>query len=378
MDLELQRFSKTPHKPQRPKKIVKSIWVKKGSTVGSQAALPQTVKKSAMINPKQTWRPKGNYLGKYSKKGILKELCYYCSGCLEGVTGDKSSCLDFKCSRVENQKGKGPDWMFDLELLTPSMNYIPVRKENYADSGGNISTHDDVDDLDATTVLFMVKLYTDQNKALRGTTRQRLVAKGKDKRKVVDYVKCLILSARIEAIRLFLAFASFMSFTVYQMDVKSAFLYGNITEEVYVKQPPGFEDPSHPNKVYRVVKALYGLHQAPRACQAKLCLVFSSKTKYVKDILNKFDFRTIKPASTPIEAYKSLGKDEAGEDVDVHLYRFQVTPRFLTCIAVKSDYASGTIMLDDQLQEDVNISWKKNASSWQCKKETKTIVAIYL
>ncbi|GJR50680.1 putative ribonuclease H-like domain-containing protein [Tanacetum coccineum] len=66
--------------------------------------------------------------------------------------------------------------------------------------------------------------------------------------------------------RLFLAFASFMGFTVYQMDVKSAFLYGNITEEVYVKQPPGFEDPAHPNKVYRVVKALYGLHQAPRAC----------------------------------------------------------------------------------------------------------------
>ncbi|GJR97640.1 putative ribonuclease H-like domain-containing protein [Tanacetum coccineum] len=50
-----------------------------------------------------------------------------------------------------------------------------------------------------------------------------------------------------------------------RMDVKSAFLYGNITEEVYVKQPPGFEDPAHPNKVYRVVKALYGLHQAPRA-----------------------------------------------------------------------------------------------------------------
>ncbi|GKF53566.1 putative ribonuclease H-like domain-containing protein, partial [Tanacetum coccineum] len=65
--------------------------------------------------------------------------------------------------------------------------------------------------------------------------------------------------ARIEAIRLFLAFASFMGFTVYQMDVKSAFLYGNITEEVYVKQPPGFEDPSNQNKVYRVVKALYGL-----------------------------------------------------------------------------------------------------------------------
>ncbi|GJT94886.1 putative ribonuclease H-like domain-containing protein [Tanacetum coccineum] len=71
--------------------------------------------------------------------------------------------------------------------------------------------------------------------------------------------------ARIEAIRLFLAYASFMGFLVYQMDVKSAFLYGTIEEEVYVTQPPGFKDPDHPDKVYKVVKALYGLHQAPRA-----------------------------------------------------------------------------------------------------------------
>nr|GEX07772.1 hypothetical protein [Tanacetum cinerariifolium] len=62
-----------------------------------------------------------------------------------------------------------------------------------------------------------------------------------------------------------IAYASFMEFMVYQMDVKSAFLYGTIKEEVYVCQPPGFEDPDHPDKVYRVVKALYGLHQAPRA-----------------------------------------------------------------------------------------------------------------
>nr|GEU78682.1 hypothetical protein [Tanacetum cinerariifolium] len=70
--------------------------------------------------------------------------------------------------------------------------------------------------------------------------------------------------ARIEAIRLFLAYASFMGFMVYQMDVKSAFLYGTTEEEVYVCQPPGFEDPDLPDKVYKVVKALYGLHQAPR------------------------------------------------------------------------------------------------------------------
>nr|GEU92190.1 hypothetical protein [Tanacetum cinerariifolium] len=71
--------------------------------------------------------------------------------------------------------------------------------------------------------------------------------------------------ARIEAIRLFLAYASFMGFMVYQMDVKSAFLYGTIEKEVYVCQPLGFDNPNHPDKVYRVVMALYGLHQAPKA-----------------------------------------------------------------------------------------------------------------
>nr|GEZ86860.1 hypothetical protein [Tanacetum cinerariifolium] len=70
---------------------------------------------------------------------------------------------------------------------------------------------------------------------------------------------------RIEAIRLFLTYSSFMGIMVYQMDVKSAFLYGTIKEEVYVCQPLGFEDPDHPDKVYKVVKALYGLHQAPKA-----------------------------------------------------------------------------------------------------------------
>ncbi|GKC10286.1 putative ribonuclease H-like domain-containing protein [Tanacetum coccineum] len=70
---------------------------------------------------------------------------------------------------------------------------------------------------------------------------------------------------RIKAIRLFLAYASFMDFTVYQLDVKSAFLYGTIEEEVYVSQPPGFMDPEFPNRVYKVEKALYGLHQALRA-----------------------------------------------------------------------------------------------------------------
>nr|GEU59825.1 putative ribonuclease H-like domain-containing protein [Tanacetum cinerariifolium] len=95
--------------------------------------------------------------------------------------------------------------------------------------------------------------------------KARLVAQGHTQEEGIDYEEVFAPIARIEAIRLFLAYASFMGFMVYQMDVKSAFLYGTIEEEVYVCQPPGFEDPDHPDKVYKVVKALYGLHQAPRA-----------------------------------------------------------------------------------------------------------------
>nr|GEX06404.1 hypothetical protein [Tanacetum cinerariifolium] len=96
-----------------------------------------------------------------------------------------------------------------------------------------------------------------------------------------------------------------------QMDIKSAFLYGTIEEEVYVCQPLGFEDPDHPNKVYKVVKAVYGLHQAPRACQ----------DKYVAEILRKFGLIKGKSASTPIDTEKPFLKDPDGKDVDVHTYR---------------------------------------------------------
>ncbi|GJU65796.1 putative ribonuclease H-like domain-containing protein [Tanacetum coccineum] len=95
--------------------------------------------------------------------------------------------------------------------------------------------------------------------------KARLVAQGYTQEEGIDYDEVFAPVARIEAIRLFLAYASFMNFVVYQMDVKSAFLYGKIEEEVYVCQPPGFEDPEFPNRVYKVEKALYGLHQAPRA-----------------------------------------------------------------------------------------------------------------
>ncbi|GKB06239.1 ribonuclease H-like domain-containing protein [Tanacetum coccineum] len=89
--------------------------------------------------------------------------------------------------------------------------------------------------------------------------KARLVAQGYTQEEGIDYDEVFVPVARIEAIRLF------KDFVVYQMDAKSAFLYGKIEEEVYVCQPPGFEDPEFPDRVYKVEKALYGLHQAPRA-----------------------------------------------------------------------------------------------------------------
>nr|GFA71588.1 putative ribonuclease H-like domain-containing protein [Tanacetum cinerariifolium] len=148
----------------------------------------------------------------------------------------------------------------------------------------------------------------------------------------IDYDEVFAPVVRIEEIRLFLAYASFKDFVVYQMDVKSSFLYGNIEEEVYVCQPPGFEDPNFPDKVYKVEKALYGFHQAPRAwnelCNAFEKLIhdkfqmssmgeltfflglqvkqkedgiFISQDKYISEILKKFGFSEVNTASTPME-----------------------------------------------------------------------------
>ncbi|GKC01654.1 putative ribonuclease H-like domain-containing protein, partial [Tanacetum coccineum] len=95
--------------------------------------------------------------------------------------------------------------------------------------------------------------------------KARLVIQGYTQEEGIDYNEAFAPVARIEAIRLFLDYASFKDFVVYQMDVKSAFLYVKIKEKVYVCQPPGFEDPDFHDRVYKVEKALYGLHQAPRA-----------------------------------------------------------------------------------------------------------------
>ncbi|GKC44397.1 putative reverse transcriptase, RNA-dependent DNA polymerase, partial [Tanacetum coccineum] len=140
--------------------------------------------------------------------------------------------------------------------------------------------------------------------------KARLVAQGYTQEEGIDYDEVFAPVARIEAIRLFLAYASFMNFVVYQMDVKSAFLYGKIEEEVYVCQPLGFEDPEFPDRVYKVMQKEDG--------------IFISQDKYVDEILKKFGFLTVRIASTPMETSKPLLKDSDAEDVDVHLYRSMI------------------------------------------------------
>nr|GEX43996.1 ribonuclease H-like domain-containing protein [Tanacetum cinerariifolium] len=154
---------------------------------------------------------------------------------------------------------------------------------------------------------------------------------------------------RIEAIRLFLAYASFMGFMVYQMDVKGAFLYETIKEEVYVCQPLGFEDPNYPDKIY-VADIIFG-YTNKDLCKAfeklmkdkfqmssmgeltfflgfqvkqKKDGIFISLDKYVADILRKFGLTDGKSASTPIDTKKPLLKDPDGKDVDVHTYRSMI------------------------------------------------------
>ncbi|GJW52308.1 putative ribonuclease H-like domain-containing protein [Tanacetum coccineum] len=168
--------------------------------------------------------------------------------------------------------------------------------------------------------------------------KARLVTQGYTLEEGIDYDEVFAFVARIETIRLFLAYASFMGFIMYQMDVKSAFLYSNIEEEVYVCQPPGFEDPQFPTKVYKVEKVLYGLHQAPRAWYETLSTYLLEngfrrgtidKTLFIKKdigdiLLVQFDVITVKTTSTPTETNKALIKNKKVENVDVYLYRSMI------------------------------------------------------
>ncbi|GJT56174.1 putative ribonuclease H-like domain-containing protein [Tanacetum coccineum] len=178
--------------------------------------------------------------------------------------------------------------------------------------------------------------------------KARLVAQGHRQEEGIDYDEVFAPVARIEAIRIFLAFASYMGFIVYQMDVKSTFLYGKIDEEVYVSQSPGFLDLKYPQKVYKVNgyrrgtidKTLFIKKDKHDIILVQVYvddIIFGSikkswcdefealmKSKFQMKILKKFDFANVKTPSTPIETQKPLVKDKEASNVDVHLYRSMI------------------------------------------------------
>ncbi|GKE67954.1 retrovirus-related pol polyprotein from transposon TNT 1-94, partial [Tanacetum coccineum] len=168
-----------------------------------------------------------------------------------------------------------------------------------------------------------------------------MVAQGYTQEEGIDYDKVFAPVARIEAIRLFLAYASFKDFMVYQMDVKSSFLYGKIEEEVYVCQPLEFEDPDFPDRVYK-----------------------------------KFGFTEVKTASTPMETQKPLLKDKDGEEVDVHMYRSMISSLMnLTSLRPDIiDYAGAS--LDKKSTTGGYQFLRCRLISWQCKKQTVVVNSI--
>ncbi|GKC47058.1 retrovirus-related pol polyprotein from transposon TNT 1-94 [Tanacetum coccineum] len=185
--------------------------------------------------------------------------------------------------------------------------------------------------------------------------KSRLVARGYCQEEGINFEESFALVARLEAIRIFLAFAAHMNMVVYQMDVKTAFLNGNLREEVYVSQPDRFVDKDKPNHVYKLKKALYGLKQAPRAWYDMLSSflisqdfskgsvdptlfirrdgkellltsqspkgIFINQSKYALESLKKYDFDSCDPVDTPMVEKSKLDKDKEGKSVDPSHYR---------------------------------------------------------
>ncbi|GJU19286.1 retrovirus-related pol polyprotein from transposon TNT 1-94 [Tanacetum coccineum] len=152
-----------------------------------------------------------------------------------------------------------------------------------------------------------------------------LVAQGYNQQEGIDYEETFALIARLEATRIFLAYAAYMGFMVYQMHVKSAFLNGKISEEVYVQQPHGFESSEYPNHICKLDKALYGLKQAPKAWYETLSKFLIQhkfvREKIVKDLLKKYDLADCALVKCPMLPSNNLGPDESGVSVNETLFR---------------------------------------------------------
>ncbi|GJW13854.1 retrovirus-related pol polyprotein from transposon TNT 1-94 [Tanacetum coccineum] len=180
--------------------------------------------------------------------------------------------------------------------------------------------------------------------------KARLIAKGYAQKEGINFEESFASVARLEAVQIFIAYATHKSFPIYQMDVKTAFLNGLLKEEVYVAQPDGFVDPDHLEKVYRLRRALYGLKQAPRAWYDELLNFLMSKgitkgtidptlftirygedillvqiyAKYALEILKKHGMEKCDTIGTPMATKPKLDADLSGKLVDQIDYRSKI------------------------------------------------------
>ncbi|GJV90747.1 retrovirus-related pol polyprotein from transposon TNT 1-94 [Tanacetum coccineum] len=199
--------------------------------------------------------------------------------------------------------------------------------------------------LDKVMVITLKWIYKVKLDELGGILKNkaRLVAHGYRQEEGIDFEESFALVARLETKRIFLAFVAHMNMVVYQMDVKTAFLNGNLREEVYVSQPDGFVDPDNPNHVYKLKKVLYGLKQAPRAWEGKELfiyvddIIFAASTpelcdlfarimcsKFKMSMMGKISFFLrlhISQMDTSMVDKSKLDKDKEGKAVDLSHYR---------------------------------------------------------
>nr|GEV50851.1 reverse transcriptase domain-containing protein [Tanacetum cinerariifolium] len=203
---------------------------------------------------------------------------------------------------------------------------------------------------------FIMLDHDEENTIIRNKTR--LVVWSYRQEEGIDFDESFALVARMEAIRIFLAYAAHKGLTVYQMDVKTAFLHGSLKEDVYVCQPKGFIDADYPSHVYKLKKALYGLNQAPRAWYDELstfflqnrfskgtidstlftrCFdddilvvnqspngIFINQSKYVNEILKKYGLNTCDIVGTPMDIKDKLDLDQIKTPVDATKYHSMI------------------------------------------------------
>ncbi|GJW35256.1 retrovirus-related pol polyprotein from transposon TNT 1-94 [Tanacetum coccineum] len=169
--------------------------------------------------------------------------------------------------------------------------------------------------------------------------KARLVAKGYRQEEGIDFEESFALVVRIEAIRIFLAYAAHKNMVVFQMDVKMTFLNGILKEEVYVSQLEWFVNQDHPNHVFRLKKALYGLKQAPRAWYDLLSEfllsqkfvkglqilqsprgIFINQSKYALGMLEKYGFNKCDVVDIPMVGQSKLDEDPNRTPVDPTRY----------------------------------------------------------